>query len=83
MKIWSFISTQPDRLRSARVLAPDRAMACMVLGGALSTEEAPVYLDPNQPRLGCEVILNYAGESAETDARVLSVVLANGEECVL
>ena len=76
MKLWSFIFCDPAaKLQSARVAAPDKATACLVLSTVLE-----IPLDPSQPRLGAEVLLQYAGDVDAADAGLLSAVLPDGRE---
>lgn len=75
MKLWAFVFCQPVQLQSARVAAPNKAVACMTLAALL-----PGSYDLAQPRLGCDCILQFAGYVNEENPRIMSVVSIDGRE---
>ena len=78
MKLWSFTFCSPEsRLRSGRLVAADRGAAAALISQMLGTP-----LDAGQPRLGADIILQYAGETARAESAILSVVTAAGETLV-
>lgn len=73
MKLWSFLFTRPDHdLQSARVAAPDRVVACMIMGAELGVD-----ITPARDRR-TDVICQYAGEVEMLEASLVRAVRRDG-----
>lgn len=75
MKLWTFIFASAEAmLQSARVAAPDRAKACILMAGMTGLEMKTASGESPAPG----VILQSSGLVEESEPRIISVVTRDG-----